>query len=1055
MEAPRSPWWKDALIAVGILALVLGFLFRESFESGKVVFANDAPLGAIQAHAQDERSGWSFWQDLNWVGGEYPSAMPNFTKLFFEVCLTVGGENGAVLFAKWYQPIVLVLLGLAGWVFFRTLKFPQPVCVLGGLALALNGDLFSYTVWGLPSVALGATGALLAMAAVIHAMRETGWRLVAWGALGGIGLGQGVMESFDVGGIFSLYVAAFVVVAALNRPAVKALPAQMGLKGASVLALVVAASTLMAWHTLDNLFRTEGKGIAARAQLSEQISAVEAYFDNEIAKVQGRMDITPEQAVAGMALLNERKKEQVDFLKRQPYDYATQWSLPPVESLRMVMPGLFGYREPNHGWLNYPLNEEQRYWGRVGQDPSFERIQDRKPRFDSALAEYAQNISGGRMPLVRHASSGVYMGLLVLVAAFWAILQAFRGEAGVYDLGERRWIFFWAGMSVISLVLAWGHYTPFYKIIYQLPFFDSIRSPIKFMHPCSVAMGVLFAYGLHGMVQHSRQKPARGLDVVEQFKAWLRSLAGWEKKWALGMGGALMLGVLAWVGYAAGQPSLKRHLIQAEGFNPDPNAANYVNVEAVANGSLFSAAVALVVLVITLGLLALFLAGVFVARREGIGWFLLGALLVADLAIGSAPHQVHYDYEKKYATHGSHQNEVVGYLKKMRPYEQRVARSPLWEFELRELRNGINSHRNLILQSTNQSSPAVLKLSQEYAAMKALEFQLNEINNGYYGDWLQGLFQFHGIHSEDIIQDPRPDPANQRFKQVLKGNPFRRFQLTSTRYLLGHSFEFGKNMGNRLGMTNQLSTKKRFSFYPHKDDNASMLAKISPAGFLALLEYENALPRAGMYANWRGGVSNEDALATLAAAHWDPRREVLIAENIPAPEQLDFNATVVPARYLEYDPKRVKLETDADTATVLLLNDKHHLGWKVTVDGEPAQLLRANYLMRGVHLPPGKHVVEFRFAPPEGSVYVSLSGLGLGLIAFVGLLRLSRRPEEEEEEIVMEVPPEEPGEDADEAPKGPSDDPETPTAPETSSKDEQPKPSPRKSRSRSGRRKKR
>ena len=99
MEAPRSPWWKATLIAIGVLAMVLGFLLRESFAAENVVFSNDAPLGAIQAHAQDERSGWSFWQDLNWVGGEYPSAMPNFTKLFFEECIAIDVENGAVLFA--------------------------------------------------------------------------------------------------------------------------------------------------------------------------------------------------------------------------------------------------------------------------------------------------------------------------------------------------------------------------------------------------------------------------------------------------------------------------------------------------------------------------------------------------------------------------------------------------------------------------------------------------------------------------------------------------------------------------------------------------------------------------------------------------------------------------------------------------------------------------------------------------------------------------------------------------------------------------------------------
>ena len=59
---------------------------------------------------------------------------------------------------------------------------------------------------------------------------------------------------------------------------------------------------------------------------------------------------------------------------------------------------------------------------------------------------------------------------------------------------------------------------------------------------------------------------------------------------------------------------------------------------------------------------------------------------------------------------------------------------------------------------------------------------------------------------------------------------------------------------------------------------------------------------------------------------------------------------MVPAQYESYDPKRIVLKTRADTSTVLLLNDKHHPAWRVTVDGQPAELLRANYLMRGVYL---------------------------------------------------------------------------------------------------------
>ena len=42
-------------------------------------------------------------------------------------------------------------------------------------------------------------------------------------------------------------------------------------------------------------------------------------------------------------------------------------------------------------------------------------------------------------------------------------------------------------------------------------------------------------------------------------------------------------------------------------------------------------------------------------------------------------------------------------------------------------------------------------------------------------------------------------------------------------------------------------------------------------------------------------------------------------------------------------------------------------GLTVTVDGQPAHLLRCNYIMRGVYLTPGRHSIEFRFRTPRSS----------------------------------------------------------------------------------------
>ncbi len=53
--------------------------------------------------------------------------------------------------------------------------------------------------------------------------------------------------------------------------------------------------------------------------------------------------------------------------------------------------------------------------------------------------------------------------------------------------------------------------------------------------------------------------------------------------------------------------------------------------------------------------------------------------------------------------------------------------------------------------------------------------------------------------------------------------------------------------------------------------------------------------------------------------------------------------------------------------------------------GKPEKLLRCNYLMRGVSPQPGTHTVEFRFAPPVNTFYVSLAALEITL-ALCGFL---------------------------------------------------------------------
>jgi hypothetical protein len=80
------------------------------------------------------------------------------------------------------------------------------------------------------------------------------------------------------------------------------------------------------------------------------------------------------------------------------------------------------------------------------------------------------------------------------------------------------------------------------------------------------------------------------------------------------------------------------------------------------------------------------------------------------------------------------------------------------------------------------------------------------------------------------------------------------------------------------------------------------------------------------------------------------------------------------------------LRARADGPSLLLLNDKFDPHWTVAVDGQPRPLLRANFLMRAVELPPGEHTLEFTFRLPAGPLSLSLAGLALtcGCLVWVG-----------------------------------------------------------------------
>jgi hypothetical protein len=92
-----------------------------------------------------------------------------------------------------------------------------------------------------------------------------------------------------------------------------------------------------------------------------------------------------------------------------------------------------------------------------------------------------------------------------------------------------------------------------------------------------------------------------------------------------------------------------------------------------------------------------------------------------------------------------------------------------------------------------------------------------------------------------------------------------------------------------------------------------------------------------------------------------------------------------------YDPHRVELSASLKTPGLVILADVDYPGWRLTLDGEPAEILRTNRLMRGALVSAGTHRLVYTYEPRSFRIGMVLSALGLVALALF-FLRPNQRP---------------------------------------------------------------
>ncbi len=220
---------------------------------------------------------------------------------------------------------------------------------------------------------------------------------------------------------------------------------------------------------------------------------------------------------------------------------------------------------------------------------------------------------------------------------------------------------------------------------------------------------------------------------------------------------------------------------------------------------------------------------------------------------------------------------------------------------------------------------------------------------------LAGLYDVNGVDNPLLIADTA------RYWEGLGGRSSPLYDFLGVRYLIA-----GKEV--------ELD-RERFSLAFDADPTVNIYWN------------RGALPRAFVVRRTIPAWDHEDAWRRIHRPDFDPATTVVL-EGGPS---LSGPAEATEAQVVRYETDEVEIAVETPTAGILVLSDPFYPGWRATVDGRPAEILRANYAFRAVAVPAGRHIVTMTFRPMTWYIGLGIGGLTTLAVLLTGGIAFIRR----------------------------------------------------------------
>jgi hypothetical protein len=158
-------------------------------------------------------------------------------------------------------------------------------------------------------------------------------------------------------------------------------------------------------------------------------------------------------------------------------------------------------------------------------------------------------------------------------------------------------------------------------------------------------------------------------------------------------------------------------------------------------------------------------------------------------------------------------------------------------------------------------------------------------------------------------------------------------------------------------------------------------------------QFKSPLPRISVFHHVLRAGTPEEALSDLKGREFDPHSEVVVEGQSSALLALSGaqGRSVSAGKLEEYKSTFVKAVVSTNGPAFVVLNDTNFPGWTASIDGRDTPLFAANYLFRGIVVPSGRHIIEYRYRPRSFVAGLALSLISLFVLGGMGLVAVLTR----------------------------------------------------------------